>query len=306
MLSYHREVIRKNLVQRAEILRSIRGFFRAQGFLEVETPLRIPAPLPEAHIEAIPADGWVLQPSPELCMKRLLAAGCERIFQICKCFRKAERGRRHLSEMTLLEWYAAGQTYADLMACCEELIRHIAHGLGMADTLRYQGLTVDLSAPWPRLAVRDAFRRFASTSTEEALARGRFDEIMGLAIEPKLGRERPVFLVDYPAEKASLARLKPGHPDVAERFELYIGGIELCNGFSELNDPAEQRRRFAAEQAIIRDAGRTVYPLPEIFMEALEHMPACAGNALGVDRLVMLFCDAASIDEVVAFTPEAL
>jgi lysyl-tRNA synthetase class 2 len=295
-----------NLECRAALLQLSRGFFREHGFLEVETPLRIPAPLPEAHIEAIPSDGWVLQPSPEICMKRLLAAGCEKIFQICKCFRNAERGRRHLPEMTLLEWYAVGQTYADLMNGCEELIRQIARGLGIGDTLSYQGLTVDLSPPWPRLSVADAFRRFASVSAEEALAGGRFDEIMGLEIEPNLGRERPTFLIDYPASKASLARLKPGQPEVAERFELYIGGLELCNGFSELNDAAEQRRRFAAEQETIRTAGGAVYPLPEKFLESLAHLPPCAGNALGVDRLAMLFCDAAAIDEVVTFTPEDL
>jgi lysyl-tRNA synthetase class 2 len=295
-----------NLECRAALLQLTRGFFREHGFLEVETPLRIPAPLPEAHIEAIPSDGWVLQPSPELCMKRLLAAGCEKIFQICKCFRKAERGRRHLPEMTLLEWYAVGQTYADLMAGCEDLIRFIARGLGTADTLSFQGLVVDLAPPWLRLTVADAFRRFASVSVEEALSEGRFDEIMGLDIEPNLGAGRPTFLIDYPAEKASLARLKPGCPAVAERFELYIGGLEVCNGFSELNDAAEQRRRFEAEQEVIRSAGRKTYPLPEQFLDALAHLPPCAGNALGVDRLVMLFCDAACIDEVVTFTPEEL
>jgi lysyl-tRNA synthetase class 2 len=208
--------------------------------------------------------------------------------------------------MTLLEWYAAGQTYADLMACCEELTRHIARGTGIGDRLSYQGLAIDLSPPWPRLSVADAFHRFASVPVEEALASGRFDEIMGIEIEPNLGRERPVFLIDYPAEKASLARLKPGRPNVAERFELYIGGLELCNGFSELNDAAEQRRRFAAEQGLIRAAGRAAYPLPEKFLDALERLPPCAGNALGVDRMVMLFCGAATIDEVVAFTPEEL
>jgi lysyl-tRNA synthetase class 2 len=295
-----------NLDRRAAMVHLIREFFSRIGFLEVETPLRIPAPLPEAHIEAIPSDGWVLQPSPELCMKRLLAAGCEKIFQICKCFRKAERGRRHLPEMTLLEWYAVGQTYADLMAGCEDLIRFIARGLGMADTLSYQGLAVDLSPPWPRLTVADAFDRYASISAEDAMAQSRFDEIMGLNIEPNLGAGRPTFLIDYPAAKASLARLKPGCPAVAERFELYIGGLELCNGFSELNDAGEQRRRFGAEQEVLRRAGRTVHPLPEKFLDALAHLPPCAGNALGVDRLVMLFCDAACIDEVVTFTPEEL
>jgi lysyl-tRNA synthetase class 2 len=295
-----------HLTLRAEIVRLIREFFARRGYLEVETPLRIPAPLPEAHIEAIPSDGWVLQPSPEICMKRLLAAGYEKIFQICKCFRKAERGRRHLPEMTMLEWYVAGQTYADLMACCEELILSIARGIGAGGTLAYQGQTVELPMPWQRLTVREAYRRFASISAEEALAQGRFDEIMGLEIEPSLDKDRPIFLVDYPAEKASLARLKPGDPAVAERFELYIAGLELCNGFSELNDAAEQRRRFEAEQGFMRAAGKPVYPLPETFLAALADMPPCAGNALGIDRLVMLFCDAATIDEVVAFTPERL
>lgn len=295
-----------NLERRAAMLHLIREFFRGHGYLEVETPLRIPAPLPEAHIEAVPSAGWVLQPSPELCMKRLLASGCGKIFQICKCFRKAERGRRHLPEMTMLEWYAAGQTYTDLMACCEELVRHIAGGLGVGGSLSYQGLTVDLSAPWQRLAVGDAYRRLASISMEQALAQGRFDEIMGIEIEPNLGRKQPVFLFDYPAEKASLARLRPGDPAVAERFELYIAGLELCNGFSELNDAAEQRRRFDAEREAIQAAGRPVHPLPEKFLEALAHLPPCAGNALGIDRLVMLFCDAPAVDDVVAFTPEEL
>jgi len=295
-----------NIERRAAILHLIREFFAGRGYLEVETPLRIPAPLPEAHIEVISSDGWVLQPSPELCMKRLLAVGHEKIFQICKCFRKAERGQRHLPEMTMLEWYAAGQTYNDLMTCCEELVRHIARGLGIGDRLSYQGLAIDLAAPWPRLTTSDAFRRFVSIPMERALAEGDFDEIMGIEIEPNLGQEHPLFLIDYPAEKASLARLKPGVSSVAERFELYIGGLEVCNGFSELNDAAEQRRRFEAEQEIIRNAGRAVHPLPEKFLEALAHLPPCAGNALGIDRLTMLFCDAATIDDVVAFTPEEL
>ncbi len=296
----------RQLERRATIVSTVRRFFRDGGYLEVETPLRLPAPLPEAHIEFITAEEWVLQPSPEICMKRLLASGCERIFQLCKCFRKAERGRRHLPEMTLLEWYAAGGTYTDLMRDCEVLVQHIARELGLGRTLGYQGLAIDLALPWERLSVAEAFRRFTSVSVEEALAQDRFDEMMGLAIEPHLGRQRPTFLVDYPAAHASLARLKPGDPSVAERFELYIGGLELCNGFSELNDPHEQRRRFEAEQGRRRAAGKPVSPLPEVFLAALADLPACAGNALGLDRLVMLFCDAAAIDEVVAFVPEEL
>jgi lysyl-tRNA synthetase class 2 len=306
MPSVSRGFFPKNLVRRAEILGLIRAFFRAQGFLEVETPVRIPVPLPEAHIDLIESEGWVLQPSPEICMKPLVAAGCERIFQICKCFRKGERGRRHLPEMTLLEWYAAAETYHDLMTRSEQLILHVAEGLGLGHELTYQGARIDLAPPWPRLTVAEAFRRYASLPVEAALAQGRFDELMGLEIEPRLGAARPVFIHDYPAACGSLARLKPGDPAVAERFELYIGGLELCNGFSELTDPDEQRRRFEAELEVQRRRGRPVHGLPETFLHALPTLPPCAGNALGVDRLVMLLADAAAIDDVVAFTPDRL
>jgi lysyl-tRNA synthetase class 2 len=293
-------------MHRGDILRLIRGFFHKHGFLEVETPVRIPVPLPEAHIDLIDSEGWVLQPSPEICMKPLVAAGCGRIFQICKCFRKGERGRMHLPEMTMLEWYAAAETYNDLMTRTEQLILHIAEGLSHGCKLMYQGAQIELAPPWPRLTVAEAFRRYASLPADKALSEGRFDEVMGLEIEPRLGRNRPVFVHDYPAACGSLARLKPEDPSVAERFELYIGGLELCNGFSELTDPVEQRRRFEAELEIKRRRGQPVHGLPQRFLQALSAMPPCAGNALGVDRLVMLFSDAASIDEVVAFTPDRL
>jgi lysyl-tRNA synthetase class 2 len=306
MPSVNRGFLPKNLARRAEVLHLIRAFFRAQGFLEVETPIRIPVPLPEAHIDLVESEGWVLQPSPEICMKPLLAAGRERIFQICKCFRKGERGRRHLPEMTMLEWYAAAESYSDLMTRTEQLILHVAEGLGLGPELMYQGARLDLRPPWPRLTVAEAFRRHASLPVDAALAQGRFDELMGLEIEPRLGLERPVFIHDYPAACGSLARLKPEDPSVAERFELYLGGLELCNGFSELTDPVEQRRRFEAELAIKRRRGQPVHGLPQKFLEALSTMPPCAGNALGVDRLVMLFADASAIDEVVAFTPDRL
>lgn len=296
----------KNLLLRAEILHRVRGFFREQGYLEVETPVRIPAPLPEAHIDLIGSEDWVLQPSPEVCMKPLVAAGCARIFQICKCFRKGERGRRHLPEMTLLEWYAAGESYSDLMTRTEQLFLSIARGLGRGNEIVYQGSRIDLRPPWTRLTVAEAFRRHASLPAEAALAQGRFDELMGVEVEPRLGTERPVFLYDYPAACGSLARRKPEDPAVAERFELYIGGLELCNGFSELTDPVEQRRRFEGELDILRRRGRPVHDLPEKFLAALAALPVCAGNALGIDRLVMLLADAEAIDEVVAFTPERL
>ncbi len=295
-----------NLRRRAAVLAAVRGFFDGRGYLEVETPNRIPAPAPEAHIEAQPSGNWYLHTSPELCMKRLLAAGSGKIYQICKCYRQGERGRRHLPEMTMLEWYAPERDYTHLMAECEALIPHVAYILGLPARIRYQGRSIDLAAPWSRLSVDEAFVRYGGCTAAQALAQERFDEVMGLAVEPWLGWDKPVFLHDYPAACGALARLKPGRPDVAERFELYIGGLELCNGFSELIDAAEQRRRFAAEMDLRRAAGKTLYPMPEPFLTDLAHMPAAAGNALGLDRLVMLLTDADEIDQVVAFTPETL
>ncbi|BBO87948.1 EF-P lysine aminoacylase GenX [Desulfosarcina ovata subsp. ovata] len=299
-------VIRENLDQRARIIAAVRRFFHDQGFLEVETPVRIPAPAPEAHIDAQAAGDWYLHPSPELCMKRLLAAGYGKIFQICRCFRRGERGGRHVPEMTLLEWYAAGGDYRDMMVQCEQLIAFVAERLARGRRLDYQGCTVDLTLPWDRLTVDDAFRRFTGMSAAAALAQGCFDELMGLEIEPRLGRKRPLFLYDYPAACGALARLKPGNPMVAERFELYMAGMELCNAFSELTDPDEQRTRFENENRAREAAGKPVYPVAEPFLNALAAMPPAAGNALGVDRLVMLFCNTASIDDVIAFTPEEL
>jgi len=141
---------------------------------------------------------------------------------------------------------------------------------------------------------------------EEAVSRDRFDEIIGCDIEARLGLAKPLFLYDFPSSKAALARLKPGSPNIAERFELYIGGIELCNAFTELTDPVEQRGRFEKELEYRGTAGKDITPMPEKFLSALEFMPEAAGNALGIDRLVMLFADTMKIDDVTAFTPEEL
>jgi lysyl-tRNA synthetase class 2 len=239
-------------------------------------------------------------------MKRLLAAGYPRIFQVCKCFRKNERGRRHLPELTMLEWYTAGHDYTDMMAQCEALITAVADRMGSNGTLRYQGRQIDLSLPWPRLTVSQAFERWAGMSVERAMAADRFEELLAIEIEPQLGVDKPVFIYDYPAPLGGLARLKPTDRGLAERFELYIGGLELCNAFTELTDPKEQRERFEKERESRRQSGKPVCPMPERFLEALEDMLEAAGNALGIDRLVMLFADTAEIDDVVAFVPEEL
>ncbi len=305
MKHYRQTAIRNNLIQRARIVSAVRQFFARHDYLEVETPVRIPAPAPELHIDAQPCGRWFLQPSPELCMKRLLAAGYPRIFQICKCFRQKERGRRHLPEMTMLEWYTAGADYRHMMDQCRELILYLVDRLD-AHPLTCQNHVIDLHEPWPRLTVSEAFDRFGTISMAAALGSRRFDEIMGLEIEPHLGLTQPVFLYDYPAACGALARLSTSRPGVAERFELYIGGLELCNGFSELTDPQEQRSRFENESKQRRAAGKTTYPMPEPFLAALDDMPEAAGNALGLDRLVMILTGQSSIDDVVAFIPEEL
>ncbi len=305
-MAYRQQHISHNLERRARLLAAVRTFFETAGYLEVETPVRIPAPAPEAHIDPLAADGWYLQTSPELAMKRLLAAGYPRIFQICRCSRQGERGGRHLPEFTLLEWYTAHEDYGHMMAQTEELVRDVVRQVNGGRELAFQGRSIDMAAPFDRITVEAAFDRWAGCTAEEALAAGRFDELVGLEIEPRMGWERPAFLYDYPAACAALARLHPEHPALAERFELYVGGIELCNGFSELTDADEQRRRFEAVRRQRRRNGRPRPPMPEPFLAALADMPPAAGNALGLDRLAMLLTDTTAIDDVTAFVPEEL
>ena len=297
---------KKALQQRARILQGIRQFFIEKGYLEVETPHRIPTPAPESHIEAIPSDTWFLHTSPELCMKRLMAAGYDKIFQICRCWRERERGSRHLPEFTLLEWYKSGGDYRLLMEECEELIRSVLSTVGLGQKIIFRGHDIDLSNPWERISVKEAFHCYARTSVPEALKKNLFDEIMVQDIEPNLGVEKPTFIYDYPAERGALARLKQEDSTVAERFELYIGGLELANGFSELVDSKEQRKRFHAENKNRQSLGKGTYSMPDKFLAELDDMPPSAGIALGVDRLAMVFLDSETIDEVVAFTPEEL
>ncbi len=286
---------------RARLLQAIRDFFINKDFLEVDTPIRLPSLLPEAHIEPVTSAGWFLQTSPELCMKRQLASGIPRIFQICKCFRAKEKGTRHLEEFTMLEWYRRGSDYLELMADCEGLLTFLA------GTLAVSLPNCSLAPPWRRLTVEDAFREYGGLDPAQALAVGDFDEILVSRVEPFLGREKPVFLCDYPAELASLARLKKGDNARAERFELYINGLELANGFSELTDPEEQRRRFTGEQEICRAQGREPQPMPEKFLADLAAIDQAAGIALGVDRLAMvLFGKDDNINNVVSFRPDEL
>lgn len=306
MISPHR------LQQRSDLLQAVRSFFRGRGYIEVDTPIRLPVLLPETHIKPFSSEGWFLQTSPEQCMKRLLAQGCRQLFQICHCFRKEEVGRLHQSEFTLLEWYRAGWSYAELMQECEEFVRALfcsgqeLPGCAGQDGLRRGGRAIPLAGPWERLTVQEAFRRYARLEATEALRQDLFDELLVTEIEPHLGWQRPVFLYDYPAELASLARRRADNPMVAERFELYIAGIELANGFSELIDPAEQRRRFSEEIRRSRDAGNAFVAMPERFLADLSRLEPTAGIALGLDRLLMLLLGCASVAEVITMPEQDL
>ena len=299
----------QGLALRSRFLQAIRGFFCDRGYNEVDTPIRLPALIPEAEIEpVVSGDRW-LHTSPELCMKRLLARGAGPIFQICHCFRAGEQGRLHRPEFTLLEWYRPGSDYRDLMGECEELFAHLARScrdcpaLVSARSLKRGARLVDLSPPWERITVAQAFSRYTHTSAEQALAAGCFDELLVSRIEPNLGWERPVFLYDYPAALASLARVRTDNPALAERFEIYLAGIELANGFSELVDAGEQRRRFLREQELARQKGRTL-PLPEKFLADLQRMEPAAGIALGVDRLFLLFLGVDELGQAMPLAPE--
>jgi len=292
---------------RARMIQAVRRYFHERGYLEVETPLRIPAPAPEEHIDAVPSGQWYLQTSPELCMKRLLAAGYPRIFQISKCFRDRERGAYHLPEFTMLEWYRKGIDYLALMEECEEMISEVSQRLGLGDTIACRGKRISLRPPWERLTLAAAFSKYSPAVTlSSALESGRFDQVLSEDIEPHLGADRPTFLYEYPLSLGALARAKPQYPKVAERFELYIGGLELANAFSELADEQEQRRRFEQARRERLSAGKTVYPEAEPFLRALPGLGEAAGIALGIDRLAMIMTGAARIDEVVAFSPEDL
>ncbi|MFC1533476.1 EF-P lysine aminoacylase EpmA [Thermodesulfobacteriota bacterium] len=295
-----------NLRMRARMIQSIRRFFINHGYLEIDTPNLIHSPAPEVYINAIRTSHGFLHTSPELCMKRLLSAGYTMIFQICKCYREGERGKLHLPEFTLLEWYRVGADYMGLMDECEEMIQFVAAEIGLGGEAEYAGNTIDLQGLWARITVKEAFKRYSTLSMEDALESERFDEIMVLEIEPGLTRSKPTFLYDYPSSFSALARLKEGNPDLAERFELYIGGLELANAFSELTDAHEQEERFKRARDRRKQLGKTDYPFPTKFIKDLYRMPASAGIAFGVDRLVMLFTDASRIDDVVSFTPEEL
>ncbi|HEU0036915.1 MAG TPA: EF-P lysine aminoacylase EpmA [Kofleriaceae bacterium] len=323
----------QKLQQRAHGLAALRAFFGERDFVEVETPLLVPSPGLEIHLDAVPAGTGFLITSPEYQMKRLLAAGFERIYQVCKCFRANEHGAHHATEFTMVEWYRGGETLDAIVRDTEELVAHVVSaiaGRGIAQ-IWHDGAarSIDVSPPWPRLTVRAAMSQWAGIEVagdEPAAELARAVRAAGIDIAPDaawddaffaafLARvepaiaalDRPLILEDWPAPLAALARRKPDDPRTALRFEAYVGGLELANAFGELTDPVEQRARFEDDQRIRGARGRAVYPIDDRLLAALaEGLPPSAGIALGFDRLIMLATGAATIDDVLTFTTAEL
>jgi lysyl-tRNA synthetase class 2 len=296
---------RRFLEIRSRVIRLIRAFFENEGLLEVQTPILTGAPAPEVHIRPIQAGSdHFLATSPELHMKQLLAAGFEKIFQITRSFRAGERGRFHHPEFTILEWYRLGANYKDLQQDCQKLTRSVCRAVAPLCRPHFRGVELDYEGEWERFTVKEAYGRFAGWDPGPDPDQDRFDLDMAQKVEPNLGFPTPCILEDYPRSQAALARIKPGNPEVAERFELFWAGMELANGFSELTEPEEQKVRFEAAIARKEQIEGIRYPMPEAFLASLHDLGPCAGIAFGVDRFVMLLAGAQSIDDVVAFGPE--
>ncbi|GLH75318.1 EF-P lysine aminoacylase GenX [Bradyrhizobium sp. SSBR45G] len=315
----------------------MRAWFEEQGFAEVETGILQVSPGNETHLHAPATEltGWdgvrqrrYLRTSPEFACKKLLAAGERRIFEFARVFRDRERGDLHLPEFTMLEWYRADAPYDAIMADTVVVIAHAAQATGIRQ-FSFRGRTADPFAEPELLTVAAAFDRHAGidllatihdrTGDRDALAaaaHGRirvsaddtwsdlFSKVLVEHVEPHLGQGRLTVLFEYPTPEAALARVKGGEPRVAERFEVYACGVELANGFGELTDAAEQRRRFEEEMAEKQRRYGERYPLDEDFLAAVAEMPQASGVALGFDRLVMLAAGAVRIDQVV-WTPPA-
>lgn len=335
------QTFKNKLLIRGKVIDGIRSFFKSNGFLEVETPLLVKHPGTEPYLEVfeteIEVDGRKSQrayllTSPELQMKKLLAAGMGNIFQICKSFRNNEGiSSFHNHEFTILEWYRVNANYEDIMNDTEQLLLHLNSavvGSGEVDKISYQGREYDLQAPWERISVVEAFEQYAGVKIAEllsekeliAIARKKgysfevnesweqaYNQIFLNEIEPNLGRRGPTIIYDYPISQAALSRPKAEDNRFAERFEFYLAGLELGNAFSELTDFQVQRERMLADLAERAVLGKTKYQLDQDFIDALEMgIPETGGIAVGVDRLVMLFADIASMNESLLFPTKDL
>ena len=289
--------------KRSRALRAVRDFFADNDFLEVNTPVRIETPALEDYIEAIPSGGAWLRTSPEFHMKRLLAAGYERIWQMGPCFRKDEEGRRHRLEFTMLEWYRANADWLVVLSDTEKMLFQVALAVNGNPKCTFCGYDIDTSLPWEKITVEEAFRRFAGVELDEAIQAGRFEELLVEKVEPHLGvNGRPTALVEYPLACSGLSRRIPGSKDRVERWEVYVAGLELGNACSELADAEEQALRFRDCALLRQREGRIVNDLDQPFLDAMRvGMPPDAGVAIGMDRLFMMLMGASSIQEVNLF-----
>ena len=318
------------LQARSRIIKAVRSYFDEQGFEEVETPILQVCPVMDTHIHAFKTElkgvdmqvksTPYLHTSPEFAMKKLMVAGMPKIYQICHVFRNCEGSKRHSPEFTMIEWYRTQSDYTHIMNDCVDLLRHCADTVEIKH-YRYKNHECDPFAEWEKLSVSEAFERYANIDLAAFLDNKAgfrqavsdlglhtaeddgwddlFFRVMDDRIEPQLGMKVPTFLYDYPASMASLSRRKPEDPRFAERFELYICGIELANAFSELTDAKEQVKRYHEEMDMKETLYGEHYPLDEDFIAALEHgMPQSGGIALGIDRLIMVATGADDITQV--------
>lgn len=321
------------LHKREKILDAIRSFFKADGFLEVDSPLMVKSPGMEPYLEVFEtkllddqghSERAFLLTSPEYALKKLLVAGIPKLFTICKSFRNGEgKSRKHNSEFSIMEWYRTQADYTDIMKDCEALFLHLSTVMGGSTQWTYQGHTYDLTAPWERLSVAEAFEKYCQIDTETLLDEQRllqkgkergftvtddttweqiYNQFFLNDIEPHFGVDRPTIIYDFPASQASLSKKSPKDPRFAQRFEFYIAGIEMGNAFSELTDSEEQLQRFELERAEREKLGKVLYDIDMDYIEALRAgLPPTGGIAVGIDRIVMFFADSPTIQDIMVF-----
>ncbi len=290
----------ENLKCRADIINAIRSFFKSKNFLEVETPLLVDAPLPEKFIDAVKSGNQYLVTSPEVYMKQLISEKTPRIFQISKCFRVGEIGKLHSTEFSMLEWYRTDADYFDLIDDVQNLLKFVSEKIGFKDGFIYKNEKIKFDL-FEKISVDKAFLKFADKKLETVPHDFEFDSLLVEKIESKLGRGNPTVLYDYPSNFCPMSKPKENNPDRAERLEIYVAGIELANGCTEKTNYEKQVKSLQEEQEARKELGKETYLWPEKFLESLKKMPECAGMALGIDRLVMLFTNATDIKDVIAF-----
>ncbi|MFZ2025597.1 MAG: EF-P lysine aminoacylase EpmA [Microgenomates group bacterium] len=318
---------------REHVIRRVRSFFDKEQFHEVETPLLLGAPAAESYLDvfetklldrdrkSIPA---YLSTSPELALKKLIVAGIGNCYSITKSFRNMETdSHTHNPEFTILEWYRVGATYTSLMDDCKNMLLSINHALGNGNTLTYQGVTFDLAGVWEKITIKEAFQKWAGINFDEFLDNKKarsiaaqkgytvkdtntweelYDQIYLNEIEPHLGKTQPTIIYEFPGCLAALSKKKKENPNYAERFEWYIGGLELGDCYTELTDWKEQQDRFDWELTEIKRLGKTTYDYDHDFIESLKvGMPDTSGIAVGLDRLIMLFADTTRIADTLFF-----